>query len=54
MGLTPQDFLDKLPMDQKRPLAEALQEIVSSGFGQVTVKVQDGKIVFVQATKNFK
>jgi hypothetical protein len=54
MALTGNGVLDKIPVDEKKPLLDALQEILSSGFGEVLVKIQNGKIVFVQGVKNFK
>lgn len=54
MGLTSQGYFDKLSAEEKKPLTDALEEVLKHGHGEINLKIQNGKIVFVQGLKNYK
>ncbi len=54
MGLTMGQLFCKLSEKEQKTVVQAIEEILEHGHGELNVKVQDGKIVFVQGFKNYK
>ena len=52
--MTLADLFSKLSDDESTRLTLALADVLTHGFGEIHLRIQDNKIVFAQGVKNYK
>lgn len=52
--MTIPELFRKLSTDEADKLTSALADVLTHGFGEVHIRIQDNKIVFAQGVKNYK